>query len=142
MGAILVHSANTALKFNLSVFEYNSSRNTCNYKTVNIIISPMKLLSIVFSFRNEEKNLEELVNRISSALKKINDWKYEIIFVNDDSTDTSEKILTNLQKTANIKIINMSRRFGRSPCVLAGLNEASGDAADFIWIQIYKIHQN
>ena len=50
----------------------------------------MKLLSIVFSFRNEEKNIPELIERISSALKKLNNWKFELIFVNDDSDDNSE----------------------------------------------------
>ena len=52
----------------------------------------MKLLSIVFSFRNEEKNLEELVNRNSSTLKSLKNWSYEIIFVNDDSTDSSLEV--------------------------------------------------
>ena len=53
----------------------------------------MKLLSIIFSFRNEEKNIPELIERISSTLKKLNNWKFELIFVNDDSDDNSEKIL-------------------------------------------------
>ena len=58
----------------------------------------MKLLSIVFSFRNEAGNIEPLVKRISSTMQKIDSWKYELIFVNDDSTDNSEQILINLQK--------------------------------------------
>ena len=58
----------------------------------------MKLLSLVFSFRNEEENLEKLVERLSAVLSKLNGWTYECIFVNDDSTDNSEKILINLQK--------------------------------------------
>ena len=57
-----------------------------------------KLLSIIFSFRNEEGNIEPLVKRISLTMKEIKNWKYELIFVNDDSTDKSEKILINLQK--------------------------------------------
>ena len=66
----------------------------------------MKLLSVVFSFRNEEGNIEPLVKRVSTAMENVEGWKYEIIFVNDSSTDTSEKILTNLQKNFPIKIIN------------------------------------
>lgn len=92
----------------------------------------MKLLSIVFSFRNEEGNIEPLVKRVSKAMEKIEDWKYEIIFVNDNSTDTSEQILTNLQKTYPIKIINMSRKFGVDPCVLAGFRNCSGDAIIYL----------
>ncbi len=92
----------------------------------------MKLLSIVFSFRNEEGNIEPLVKRVATAMENIEGWKYEIIFVNDNSTDTSEKILTNLQKTFPIKIINMSRNFGVDPCVLAGFRNSSGDAIIYL----------
>ena len=92
----------------------------------------MKLLSIVFSFRNEEGNLEELVKRISQSLEKVENWNYELIFVNDDSTDNSEKILLDLQKKFQIKIINMSRRFGIDPCVLAGFRSTEGDAIIYL----------
>ena len=37
----------------------------------------MKLLSIVFSFRNEEGNIEPLVNRISKTMKEIENWKHK-----------------------------------------------------------------
>lgn len=87
----------------------------------------MKLLSVVFSFRNEENNLADLVNRVSKAISNLNDWNYELIFVNDYSKDNSEKKLIELQKTHPIKIINMSRRFGTNHCVLAGFNNCSGD---------------
>ena len=92
----------------------------------------MKLLSIVFSFRNEEGNIDPLVKRISTTMEKIENWDYELIFVNDDSTDKSEKILLNLQKNHPIKIINMSRNFGIDPCVLAGFRNCSGDAIIYL----------
>ena len=92
----------------------------------------MKLLSIVFSFRNEEGNIEPLVKRISTTMEKIENWKYELIFVNDDSTDKSEQILLDLQKSFPIKLINMSRNFGIDPCVLAGFRNSSGDAVIYL----------
>ena len=92
----------------------------------------MKLLSIVFSFRNEEGNLKELVERVHTCLDKITNWNYEAIFVNDDSTDNSEKILLELQKKYPIRIINMSRNFGVDPCVLAGFRNAKGDAIIYL----------
>ena len=92
----------------------------------------MKTLSIVFSFRNEEGNIEPLVKRVSNTMEKIENWKYELIFVNDDSTDNSEEILINLQKDNPIKIINMSRKFGVDPCVLAGFRNCSGDAIIYL----------
>ena len=92
----------------------------------------MKLVSIVFSFRNEEKNLKELISRVDTAFKKIQNYKYELIFVNDDSNDNSEKILEELQESYMIKIINMSRTFGVGPCVLAGFKHSSGDCVVYL----------
>ena len=87
----------------------------------------MKLISYVFSFKNEEKNLEELIQRVDNSVKKLNKYNYELIFVNDASNDNSEKILLDLQKKYPITIINMSRTFGVGPCVLAGFKQAKGD---------------
>ena len=67
----------------------------------------MKLISIVFSFRNEEKNLQELVKRVKETFKKLENWNYELVFVNDNSSDDSEKILVELQKENPITIINI-----------------------------------
>jgi len=87
----------------------------------------MKLISFVFSFKNEEKNLKELIKRVDESVKKIESYEYELIFVNDASDDSSEKILEDLQKIYPITIINMSRTFGVGPCVLAGFKHAKGD---------------
>ena len=92
----------------------------------------MKLLSIVFSFRNEEKNLAELIKRTSIALKKLTSWNYEFIFVNDDSDDNSEQVLIENQKDHSLKIVNMSRRFGVAACILAGLKLSKGDAVIYM----------
>jgi len=92
----------------------------------------MKLLSLVFSFRNEEENLENLISRLNNTLSKLTNWSFEYIFVNDDSSDKSEEILVSLQKNNPIKIINLSRKFGIGPGILAGLNEAKGDAVIYM----------
>ena len=88
----------------------------------------MKLISIVFSFKNEEKNIPELIDRTTKALTKFSHWNYELIFVNDNSTDNSEQILIKLQKDYPIDIINMSRTYGVGPCVIAGFRHSKGDA--------------
>jgi len=90
------------------------------------------LLSIVFSFRNEEENLRELVRRTHAAITAMSDVRYEMIFVNDDSTDRSVEILLELQTQHPITIINMSRRFGVTPCILAGFAHAKGDAVAYM----------
>lgn len=90
------------------------------------------LLSVVFSFRNEEENLEKLVSRVAEAVQDIPDVRYELIFVNDDSTDKSVPILVDLQRTFPITVVNMSRRFGVTPCVLAGFAQSRGDAVVYM----------
>jgi dolichol-phosphate mannosyltransferase len=86
------------------------------------------LVSVVFSFRNEEDNIPELVRRVASAIAEIGGVAYEMIFVNDDSADRSLDLLCELQKQYPITVVNMSRRFGVTPCVLAGFSYARGDA--------------
>ncbi|MDC3150269.1 glycosyltransferase family 2 protein [Alphaproteobacteria bacterium] len=88
----------------------------------------MRLLSIVFSFRNEEGNLTELVKRVAKTLENLKSWDFELIFVDDDSNDDSLKTLKKLKENFPIKIIRMSRRFGQSACVFAGLEHSSGEA--------------
>jgi len=90
------------------------------------------LLSFVFSFRNEQQNIPELVKRVSGVASSIDDVQYEMIFVNDDSTDQSLDVLIALQEKYPITVINMSRRFGVTPCVLAGLAQARGDAVVYM----------
>ena len=43
----------------------------------------MKKISFVFSFKNEENNLEELIKRVDTSVKKLKNYNYELIFVND-----------------------------------------------------------
>lgn len=93
------------------------------------------LISIVFSFRNEEKVIPALVERIARVMENVleNAYAYELIFVNDASSDRSLEALLMLRESNKcIKIINMSRRFGVTPCVIAGLTAAQGDAVIYM----------
>ena len=92
----------------------------------------MKLISFVFSFKNEAKNLPDLVRRVDESVKKLANYNYELLFVNDCSEDDSEKILEELQNKYPITIINMSRTFGVGPCVLAGFKQAQGDCVIYM----------
>ncbi|MFT6068486.1 MAG: dolichol-phosphate mannosyltransferase [Bacteriovoracaceae bacterium] len=85
-----------------------------------------KLISIIYSFRNEEGLLSELIER---TIKSMGEYQFEIIFVNDNSTDNSLEVIQGYSKAdSRIKIINMSGRFGQIPCLIAGLRAASGEA--------------
>jgi dolichol-phosphate mannosyltransferase len=90
------------------------------------------LISFVFSFRNEEENIPELVRRVSDVAASLPDVRHEMIFVNDASDDTSVELLTTLQSSHPITIITMSRRFGVTPCVIAGFAHARGDAVVYM----------
>jgi len=85
------------------------------------------LVSFILSFRNESENIEELVKRISKTILELKKYKYELIFINDSSTDNSLELLIKLQKDFPITIINMSRRFGNPSCRIAGFEHANGD---------------
>jgi dolichol-phosphate mannosyltransferase len=86
------------------------------------------LVSVILSFRNEEEGLPELITRLTSALASA-DVQYELVFVNDDSTDGSRRLLEEWARgDAHVKVINMSRRFGVAECVIAGMRHAGGDA--------------
>lgn len=90
------------------------------------------LLSVVFSFRNEQDVLPELIDRLYKTLEPLG-IDYELLFVNDASTDNSLEMLLNYhQQDSRIKIINMSRRFGVAPCIMAGLRHTKGDAVVYM----------
>jgi glycosyltransferase involved in cell wall biosynthesis len=92
----------------------------------------MAFLSVVFSFRNEEHVLPELIRRVRTVLQGQRAEGvisgHELIFVNDASTDQSLRVLIeHAQNHDDIRVINMSRNFGVSPCVMAGMARAKGD---------------
>ena len=89
-------------------------------------------LSIVLSFRNEAEVIPELIARLQKSLEGAG-VSYELIFVNDASTDRSLALLEeHRSRDPRVKILNMSRRFGVAPCVIAGLRHASGDAVVYM----------
>lgn len=90
-------------------------------------------LSVVFSFRNEEESLELLIQRVRKSCAGLELKNFEMIFVNDCSTDRSLEILLHEQRAqSDIVIVNTSRRFGVSECVLAGLKESQGDVVVYM----------
>lgn len=90
------------------------------------------LVSIVLSFRNEEQVLPELITRLQQVLGSLS-IGYELVFVNDHSKDNSLRLLREYSiGDARIKVVNMSRTFGVSECVLAGMKYARGDAVIYM----------
>lgn len=85
-------------------------------------------LSIVFSFRNEESVIPVLLERLEKTLSALG-VSYELLFVNDASTDTSLSLLTQeAGADSRIKVLTTAERVGVAPCLLAGMNYAQGAA--------------
>ena len=85
------------------------------------------MFSLVIPIFNEEKVVDELVKRTISSIESfIRD--YEVIFVDDGSTDQSlAKILSWQKKNSRIKILSLSKNFGHQAAYTAGLEHSTGD---------------
>ena len=90
------------------------------------------LISVVFSFRNEADNIPTLVSRLEKMFGGVQ-ADYEVIFVNDASTDASLSLLVaERQRNPRITVVNMSRRFGVAEGVIAGMATSRGDAVVYM----------
>ncbi|MEM1406654.1 MAG: glycosyltransferase family 2 protein [Bacteroidota bacterium] len=87
----------------------------------------MTEISIVIPLYNEEESLPELTNWISRVMQS-HGFTYEIIFVNDGSTDNSWQVIQELAlKTAEIKALSFNRNYGKSAALNTGFKQASGE---------------
>ncbi|MEM9682779.1 MAG: glycosyltransferase family 2 protein [Pseudomonadota bacterium] len=85
------------------------------------------LVSIVVPFLDEAETLPELATRIADAARRL-PCDYEIIFVNDGSTDNGAEIAARLSKTdPRICLIDLMRNFGKAAALSAGMTYARGD---------------
>ena len=89
----------------------------------------MKKISLVVPMYYEEKVVNECYKRLTEVLKKLENYEYEIIFVNDGSKDKTLELLEKIAKNDNnVKILSFARNFGHQCAVTAGLKHVSGDA--------------
>jgi glycosyltransferase involved in cell wall biosynthesis len=85
-------------------------------------------ISVVIPLFNEEENVRELYRRLIAALESFG-ATFELVFVNDGSSDKTPVILNELHhKDPRLTAIHLSRNFGHQPAVSAGLDHASGKA--------------
>jgi len=84
-------------------------------------------LSIIIPLLNEQESLPELHQWIVKVMTA-NNYSYEVIFIDDGSTDDSWKLIENLSKeNPNVKGIRFLRNFGKSQALHAGFAKAKGD---------------
>lgn len=84
-------------------------------------------ISVIVPLYNEEESLPELFAWIKRVMEA-NHFSYEVIFVNDGSTDLSWQVIEHLAEEANqVKGIKFRRNYGKSPALYCGFKEAQGD---------------
>ncbi len=84
-------------------------------------------ISVIIPLYNEEESLAELYAWIKRVMVA-NNFTYEVIFVNDGSTDRSWDVIQQLgDKEENVKGIKFRRNYGKSPALYCGFREAQGD---------------
>lgn len=87
-----------------------------------------KNISIIIPSYNESENIEILYNRTKKILMELSIEEYELIFIDNGSTDNSLKILKNINKKDNsVKILSLTRNFGLQNALYAGLSHCKKD---------------
>ncbi len=85
------------------------------------------MISVVVPLLNEERTLEQLFREIVSALEPLGD-PFEVVFVDDGSTDASRDVLARLHaEHTNVVVVHLRRNFGKAAALQAGFHEARGD---------------
>ncbi|HBS85119.1 MAG: hypothetical protein A2W91_01400 [Bacteroidetes bacterium GWF2_38_335] len=92
-----------------------------------------KTISVVISVYNEEKGLPDFGRSLVDDLKKMPQYKFEILWVNDGSTDKSQKeidLIINSVKAENTNHtgIEFSKNYGHEAAMIAGIDHSTGDA--------------
>ena len=86
----------------------------------------MSMLSVVVPVFNEAENVEPLIKEIAAALE--GRWIYEIVYVNDSSTDNTLAVLTELKrKYPQLRVFTNTPRSGQSAAVRSGVQAAKGE---------------
>jgi glycosyltransferase involved in cell wall biosynthesis len=88
----------------------------------------MIMISIVVPTHNETLNIPILHERIAAVFQKLPGYDFELIF-SDDSTDHTPEVVRDLHRAdPRVKLVRLSRRYGQSIAIAAGLDHAGGDA--------------
>lgn len=90
---------------------------------------PVKTLSLIIPLLNEQDNLQPLYERTIGVVRELG-LDYELIFVDDGSTDGSVEAISTLHALdPRVKLVSFSRNFGHQQALTAGMDHATGDAA-------------
>lgn len=85
-------------------------------------------ISVVTTLYESERTLSEFHSRISQTINKNSEYIYELLFVNDGSTDNTLKIAKDiLERDERVVIVDLSRNFGHHRAIMTGLEHSTGD---------------
>jgi glycosyltransferase involved in cell wall biosynthesis len=88
-----------------------------------------KVISMIIPCFNEERNVDTLYNELKIVFSHLN-YQYELVFINDGSTDKTLSILTKIaNKDRRVLVLDFSRNFGKDIALSAGLDYCTGNAA-------------
>jgi glycosyltransferase involved in cell wall biosynthesis len=87
----------------------------------------MPKYSIVVPFHNEEENVTVLYARLKHVMEQVGD-SFELVFVDDGSTDRTDKLLEEIAAVdSRVLVIKLRRNFGQTPALAAGFDNATGE---------------
>lgn len=88
-----------------------------------------KKISLVIPFYNEERGVQLLYETVASILNDLSGFEHEIICVDDGSNDLTLSLLIEYaKKDERIRVVELSRNFGKESALTAGIDIATGDA--------------
>jgi len=93
----------------------------------------MKKISIIIPAYNEQESLPMLYERLTKLMNSMENYQFEVLFVNDGSKDKTIEIIKELrQKDGRICYVDFARNFGKEIAMIAGLDYATGDCVVFM----------
>ena len=93
----------------------------------------MKKISVIIPAYNEEESLPILKQRMEKLMNSMENYEFEILFINDGSKDNTINIIKEMRQEDNrINYVDFSRNFGKEIAMIAGLDYATGDCAIFM----------
>src|SRR6185295_11157745 len=110
-------------------YHMDALAKTAPHEFTRVTRGPEFAISVVVPARNEQEVLVTFHDRASAVLRTLG-ARYEIIYVNDGSTDATMTVMRALRsRDSHVTIVDLSRNFGKEIAMTAGLDVAHGDAA-------------
>jgi dolichol-phosphate mannosyltransferase len=102
----------------------------------------MASISIIIPFLNEEENIERLSHELLKFTDSNKEIDFEILLINDGSTDDSVSVIKRAQFPRNTRLINLSKNFGSHAALRAGILHAKGDLITFLYADLQDSADN